>query len=71
MRAFRVLFAFQILLIFVHGLATSRARWRGLKIDASLPSGSGKPIWKTKINGLSTLSAAIPAAGYVSLPQGT
>ena len=29
----------------------------------------GKPIWKTKINGMEYALGTIPAGGYVSLPQ--
>src|SRR5436190_11956343 len=57
------------LLIFVHELGHFlAARWRGLKIDR-FATWFGKPIWKTKINGVEYALGSIPAGGYVSLPQ--
>jgi regulator of sigma E protease len=57
------------LLIFVHELGHFlAARWRGLKIDR-FAIWFGKPIWKTKINGVEYALGTIPAGGYVSLPQ--
>src|SRR5437870_2535597 len=57
------------LLIFVHELGhVLAARWRGLKIDR-FAIWFGKPIWKTKINGVEYALGSIPAGGYVSLPQ--
>src|SRR3954454_23220109 len=57
------------LLIFVHELGHFlAARWRGLKIER-FAIWFGKPIWKTKINGIEYALGSIPAGGYVSLPQ--
>src|SRR5262245_2489883 len=57
------------LLIFVHELGHFlAARWRGLKIDR-FAIWFGKPIWKTRINGVEYALGSIPAGGYVSLPQ--
>src|ERR1043165_9821681 len=57
------------LLIFVHELGHFLAAcWRGLKIDR-FAIWFGKPIWKTKINGVEYALGSIPAGGYVSLPQ--
>src|SRR5512143_823434 len=57
------------LLIFVHELGHFlAARWRGLKIDR-FAIWFGKPIWKTKLNGVEYALGTIPAGGYVSLPQ--
>src|SRR2546422_11643293 len=57
------------LLIFVHELGHFlAARWRGLKIDR-FSIWFGKPIWKTKINGVEYALGSIPAGGYVALPQ--
>src|SRR5258707_3555261 len=57
------------LLIFVHELGHFlAARWRGLKIDR-FAIWFGKPIWKTKINGVEYALGTIPAGGYVSFPQ--
>src|ERR1035438_10121234 len=57
------------LLIFVHELGHFlAARWRGLKIDR-FAIWFGKPIWKTKINGVEYALGTIPAGGYVALPQ--
>src|SRR5215469_7846908 len=65
---FEVLVLFN-LLIFVHELGHFlAARWRGLKIDR-FAIWFGKPIWKTKINGVEYALGTIPAGGYVSLPQ--
>jgi regulator of sigma E protease len=57
------------LLIFVHELGHFlAARWRGLKIDR-FAIWFGKPIWKTRINGVEYALGTIPAGGYVQLPQ--
>jgi len=57
------------LLIFVHELGHFlAAKWRGMKIDR-FAIWFGKPIWKTKINGVEYCLGSIPAGGYVSLPQ--
>src|SRR5712664_1179951 len=57
------------LLIAVHELGHFlAARWRGLKIER-FAIWFGKPIWKTKINGVEYVLGTIPAGGYVSLPQ--
>lgn len=57
------------LLIFVHELGHFlAARWRGLKIDR-FAIWFGKPIWRTRINGVEYALGTIPAGGYVSLPQ--
>lgn len=57
------------LLIFVHELGHFlAARWRGMKVDR-FAIWFGKPIWKTKINGVEYALGWIPAGGYVSLPQ--
>jgi regulator of sigma E protease len=57
------------LLIFVHELGHFlAAKWRGLKIER-FAIWFGKPIWKTKINGIEYALGTIPAGGYVSLPQ--
>src|SRR3954453_10124219 len=57
------------LLIFVHELGHFlAARWRGLKIER-FAIWFGKPLWKTKINGIQYVLGSIPAGGYVSLPQ--
>src|SRR5213593_1889953 len=57
------------LLIFVHELGHFlAARWRGLKIDR-FAIWFGKPIWKTKVNGVEYALGSIPAGGYVALPQ--
>src|SRR5438046_1723926 len=57
------------LLIFVHELGhVLAARWRGLKIDR-FAIWFGKPIWKTRINGVEYALGSIPAGGYVALPQ--
>src|SRR5271168_5479675 len=57
------------LLIFVHELGHFlAARWRGLKIDR-FAIWFGKPLWKTKINGVEYALGCIPAGGYVALPQ--
>ena len=63
-----VLLLFNVL-IFVHELGHFLAgRWRGLKIER-FAIWFGKPIWKTKINGVEFCLGWIPAGGYVSLPQ--
>src|SRR5690349_23773190 len=65
---FEVLLLFN-LLIFVHELGHFlAARWPGLKIDR-FAIWFGKPIWKTKVNGVEYALGWIPAGGYVSLPQ--
>src|ERR1700704_4980479 len=57
------------LLIFVHELGHFlAARWRGMKVDR-FAIWFGKPIWKTKVNGVEYALGWIPAGGYVSLPQ--
>jgi regulator of sigma E protease len=57
------------LLIFVHELGHFLvAKWRGLKIER-FAIWFGKPIWKTKVNGIEYVLGSIPAGGYVSLPQ--
>src|SRR5271167_1003213 len=57
------------LLIFVHELGHFlAARWRGLKIER-FAIWFGKPLWRTKINGVEYALGTIPAGGYVSLPQ--
>lgn len=57
------------LLIGVHELGHFlAAKWRGLKIDR-FAIWFGKPIWKTKINGVEYALGWIPAGGYVALPQ--
>src|SRR5579859_2018015 len=57
------------LLIFVHELGHFlAARWRRLKIER-FAIWFGKPIWKTRINGVEYVLGTIPAGGYVSLPQ--
>ncbi len=57
------------LLIFVHELGHFlAAKWRGLKIER-FAIWFGRPIWKTKINGVEYALGSIPAGGYVSLPQ--
>src|SRR5438034_9761165 len=57
------------LLIFVHELGHFlAARWRGLKVER-FAVWFGKPLWKTKINGVEYVLGCIPAGGYVSLPQ--
>src|SRR5947208_5803703 len=66
--ALEVLLLFN-LLIFVHELGHFlAARWRGLKVER-FAIWFGKPIWKTKINGVEYALGSIPAGGYVSLPQ--
>ena len=57
------------LLIGVHELGHFlAAKWRGLKIER-FAIWFGKPIWKTKINGVEYALGWIPAGGYVALPQ--
>lgn len=57
------------LLIFVHELGHFlAARGRGMKVER-FAIWFGKPIWKTKINGVEYALGWIPAGGYVSLPQ--
>jgi regulator of sigma E protease len=57
------------LLIFVHELGHFlAARWRGLKVER-FAIWFGKPIWKTRLNGVEYCLGSIPAGGYVSLPQ--
>src|SRR5580698_2481784 len=57
------------LLIGVHELGHFlAAKWRGLKIDR-FAIWFGKPLWKTKINGVEYALGWIPAGGYVALPQ--
>jgi regulator of sigma E protease len=57
------------LLIFAHELGHFlAARWRGLKVER-FAIWFGKPVWKTKRNGVEYCLGCIPAGGYVSLPQ--
>jgi regulator of sigma E protease len=57
------------LLIGVHELGHFlAAKWRGLKVDR-FAIWFGKPIWKTKVNGVEYALGWIPAGGYVALPQ--
>jgi regulator of sigma E protease len=57
------------LLIGVHELGHFlAAKWRGLKVDR-FAIWFGKPVWKTKINGVEYALGWIPAGGYVALPQ--
>ncbi len=57
------------LLIGVHELGHFlAAKWRGLKIER-FAIWFGKPIWKTKIDGIEYALGWIPAGGYVALPQ--
>ena len=57
------------LLIGVHELGHFlAAKWRGLKIER-FAIWFGKPIWKTKIDGVEYALGWIPAGGYVALPQ--
>src|SRR5277367_1479462 len=63
-----VLLLFNVL-IFVHELGHFlAARWRGLKIER-FAIWFGKPIWKTRRNGVEYVLGSIPAGGYVALPQ--
>jgi regulator of sigma E protease len=66
--AFEVVLVFN-LLIGVHELGHFlAAKWRGLQIDR-FAIWFGKPLWKTKINGIEYVLGWIPAGGYVALPQ--
>jgi regulator of sigma E protease len=66
--AFEVVLVFN-LLIGIHELGHFlAAKWRGLQIDR-FAIWFGKPIWKTKINGVEYALGWIPAGGYVALPQ--
>lgn len=57
------------LLILVHELGHFlAARWRGLVIER-FGIWFGKPIWKTKFDGVEFCLGSIPAGGYVALPQ--
>jgi len=57
------------LLIAVHELGHFlAAKWRGLKIER-FAIWFGKPIWKTRIDGIEYALGWIPAGGYVALPQ--
>lgn len=57
------------LLIGVHELGHFlAAKWRGLKVER-FAIWFGKPIWKTKVNGIEYALGWIPAGGYVALPQ--
>jgi regulator of sigma E protease len=57
------------LLIGVHELGHFlAAKWRGLKIER-FAIWFGKPIWKTKVDGIEYALGWIPAGGYVALPQ--
>lgn len=69
-----VIIAFEVVLLFnlligVHELGHFlAAKWRGLKVDR-FAIWFGKPIWKTKVNGVEYALGWIPAGGYVALPQ--
>jgi len=65
--ALEVLLLFN-LLIFVHELATSSRRGGGLKI-ARFAIWFGKPIWKTKINGVEYALGSIPAGVMSRCPR--
>ena len=57
------------LLIIVHELGHFlAARWRGLVIE-KFGVWFGKPLWKTKINGIQYSLGSIPFGGFVSVPQ--
>jgi len=57
------------LLIVVHELGHFlAARWRGLYIE-KFGVWFGKPLWKTKINGIQYSLGSIPFGGFVSVPQ--
>jgi regulator of sigma E protease len=57
------------LLIIVHELGHFlAARWRGLQVD-KFAIWFGKPLWSKKVNGIEYILGAIPAGGYVALPQ--
>src|SRR5258708_36528844 len=59
------------LLIFVHELSHFlAARWRGLKIDR-FAIWFGKPIWKTRFNGVEYVLESMHAGRYVSIPPMT
>ena len=75
MTIFRYIFtALEVVLLFnlligVHELGHFlAAKWRGLKIDR-FAIWFGKPVWKSKINGVEYALGWIPAGGYVALPQ--
>lgn len=57
------------LTIFVHELGHFLvARWCGLKVEA-FSIGFGPALWQKEINGVKYKVGAIPAGGYVALPQ--
>jgi len=57
------------LLIAVHELGHFlAAKWRGLKIER-FAIWFGKPVWKTKVDGVEYALGWIPFGGYVALPQ--
>ena len=57
------------LLIIVHEIGHFlAARWRGLVIE-KFGVWFGKPLWKTKINGIQYSLGSIPFGGFVSVPQ--
>ena len=57
------------LIIVVHELGHFLAgKWRGLVIE-KFGIWFGKPLWKTKINGVEFSLGSIPVGGFVSLPQ--
>jgi regulator of sigma E protease len=63
-----VVLLFNILII-VHELGHFlAAKWCGLKID-KFAIWFGKPLWSKKIDGVEYILGAIPAGGYVALPQ--
>lgn len=66
-----VLVLFNVL-IFVHELGHFlAARWRGLKVER-FAIWFGKPIWSHKLGDVwSCPRTAVPAGGYVSLPNGS
>ena len=56
-------------IIFVHELGHFlAARWRKMKVER-FSIWFGKPVWKTRINGVEYCLGWIPAGGYVALPQ--
>ena len=65
---FEVVVLFNLLII-VHELGHFlAARWRGLVIE-KFGVWFGKPLWKTKINGIQYSLGSIPFGGFVSVPQ--
>jgi regulator of sigma E protease len=69
-----IIIILEVLLVFnliigVHELGHFlAAKWRGLKIER-FAIWFGKPIWKTKVDGVEYALGWIPAGGYVALPQ--